>query len=472
MVADGTTLCSTRIRSLKEKKNWREICEYLRKNRIDWTQILRKVGCVLEVNMEALEQVERTRNAGQRQQQGVAVGCCKCGFAHPPRDKRGGDRMARRRRQRVNRGRSRDDCIVAQALAKSLNPFQGGSDSRDLATTSKLQILQQFSVAGNEDGKSIRSEKDQAIYVGISNPTDRLAHEVTEKKEEKDKKGQSTAGSKQNKIFRKVEDGLLMVVAARIYGKPVRALIDSGATRCFVTPACVTTVGLKGQPRDTFLELGNGEKFLSRGYVPDVPVVTAGLTVKIGLTVTNLLHEVDLVLGINWLQLVNPVVDWSGARLYVPNAVQTTLLQGNWLEGHMQAGTVTVLSSELELKRMKERTMQEKISVLKCPKFWREINNDQNLRTNFLKGDVKYEIKWGHLYKTDCDICKRKNECKGICKHRTFCKLYVMNGREGEIKMKRVNKNAMLPSRGTSGAAGYDLAAAEAAVVRRTVSAW
>ena len=39
-----------------------------------------------------------------------------------------------------------------------------------------------------------------------------------------------------------------------------------------------------------------------------------------------LLHKVDFVLGINWLQLVNPVVDWSGARLYVPNAVHTTLL--------------------------------------------------------------------------------------------------------------------------------------------------
>ena len=40
-----------------------------------------------------------------------------------------------------------------------------------------------------------------------------------------------------------------------------------------------------------------------------------------------------------------------------------------------------------------------------------------------------------------------------------------MNGIEVEIKMKRVNKNAMLPSRGTTGAAGYDLAAAEATIV-------
>ena len=119
------------------KKNWREVCEYLH-SRSDRTRILREVGGVLEVNLAALEQVKMEKNAGQRQQQGVAVGCCKCGFAHPPRDKRGGDRMARRQRQRANRGRSRDDCVVAQALAKSLNPFQGGSDSRDLATISKL----------------------------------------------------------------------------------------------------------------------------------------------------------------------------------------------------------------------------------------------------------------------------------------------------------------------------------------------
>ena len=91
-------------------------------------------------------------------------------------------------------------------------------------------------------------------------------------------------------------------------------------------PSCVTAIGLKGQPQDTFLELGNGQKFLSRGLVPEVPVVTAGLTVRVGLTVTSLLHEVDLVLGVNWLQLVNLVVDWSSGKVYLPNAVHTALL--------------------------------------------------------------------------------------------------------------------------------------------------
>ena len=105
--------------------------------------------------------------------------------------------------------------------------------------------------------------------------------------------------AKQNKNERKIEDRLLMVVVASIYGRKVRALIDSGTTRCFVPPACVTACGLKGTPRDIFLELGNGKKYLSKGYVSDVPVVTANLSVKIGLIVTALLHDVDLVLGIN-----------------------------------------------------------------------------------------------------------------------------------------------------------------------------
>ena len=100
-----------------------------------------------------------------------------------------------------------------------------------------------------------------------------------------------------------------MVVSTRIYGTILRALIDSGATRCFVTPTYVVAVGLKATPPDVFLELGNGEKFLSHRYVPDVPIVTASLTVKVGLTITNLLHDVELVLGINWLQLGNLVVD-------------------------------------------------------------------------------------------------------------------------------------------------------------------
>ena len=88
-----------------------------------------------------------------------------------------------------------------------------------------------------------------------------------------------------------------MVVPARIFGHEVRALIDSGATCNFISPAGVTQCGLTIESHNTFLELGDGKKVLSLGRAVDVPVVTFGFTMKTNLTVCNLLLDVDVVLG-------------------------------------------------------------------------------------------------------------------------------------------------------------------------------
>ena len=72
---------------------------------------------------------------------------------------------------------------------------------------------------------------------------------------------------------------------------------------------------------------------------------------------------------------------------------------------------------------------------------------------------------WGYLYNDDYVICKRKNYNVKPCKHRQFCKLFVIKTDEGVVRVKRVNKNAKLPVRGTAGSAGYDLAVVQAAVV-------
>ena len=125
MVADGTTLCFVSIRSQKEKKNLREICKYLNENRVERTRFLRRVGDVLEIDVEALEQ-RMERKADQKSQKGSEIGYCRCGAAYPSRVKCGGDCKDRRQKQRANRDCSRDDCIVLGALARALNPLQGG----------------------------------------------------------------------------------------------------------------------------------------------------------------------------------------------------------------------------------------------------------------------------------------------------------------------------------------------------------
>ena len=114
----------------------------------------------------------------------------------------------------------------------------------------------------------------------------------------------------------------------------------------------------------------------------------------------------------------------------------------------MQSGTVTVLSNEEDLQKVNAERIKKKISILKCPKFWRTHTDVTNLRTNSLKGYVNYENEWGYLCNDECEICKRKNECINPCKHINHCKLYVKRMQEGIVNVKRVCKNAKLPVRG------------------------
>ena len=76
----------------------------------------------------------------------------------------------------------------------------------------------------------------------------------------------------------------------------------------------------------TFLELGDGREILSKGKGIDVPIVTTYLTVKMDLKVTSLLHAIDLILGTNWLQAINPLIELTSSRIFLPKEVGTSVL--------------------------------------------------------------------------------------------------------------------------------------------------
>ena len=94
-------------------------------------------------------------------------------------------------------------------LAKSLNPTEGGSDSRNLATTGKLQLLQQICGSSSGSNRSIDPVKKTSLEdVGIiPQLLDRLDNEK--------EKAQEKVENENKKVIRTVEDGLLMVVSAR-----------------------------------------------------------------------------------------------------------------------------------------------------------------------------------------------------------------------------------------------------------------
>ena len=175
----------------------------------------------------------------------------------------------------------------------------------------------------------------------------------------------------QSPIPRAEEDGILLIVPARIFGHEIRALIDSGAMRNFISPAGVMQCGLRVESHNTFLELGDGKKVLSRGRAVDVPVVTSGYTMRTNLTVSNLLHGVDLVLGMTWLKVADPLIRWSTGQVYIPYSISSfQRIMGQWLDKQVKVGTVKVLSMNEELESLKQPSNIASLEILKSPKIW------------------------------------------------------------------------------------------------------
>ena len=267
-------------------------------------------------------------------------------------------------------------------MEKQLNPFKDGNASR---MTTTFSILESWRQRGRIDAESTEEITNTQEKSQVSTGDTRFTGVVV--------------GNQKEEIIKNIprveEDGILLIVPVKINGKEFSALIDSGATRSFVSRQCCNVAGLSCVPHDTFLELGNGTTALSRGMVEGAPITLASATSRIDLTVSHLLHDVDIVLGINWMKSVNPLIDWCSGRVYLLDAIHTALLEGKWLSSEHAIGTAKILSNSVGFKSVENAIVQNSLAILKTPKFWTAINS----RTNFSKGAVHKNCKED----TDCN---------------------------------------------------------------------
>ena len=118
-------------------------------------------------------------------------------------------------------------------------------------------------------------------------------------------------------VSRSVSDGMLFNIAIRIFGRRLTALIDSGASRCYITPETVAACELHLEKEKLHLELTNGSKVQSAHQAPNVTIVVGKPVCKVDFTIMQLLFGVDLVWSINWLALWNPVIDWKLRKMNI-----------------------------------------------------------------------------------------------------------------------------------------------------------
>ena len=382
----------------------------------DRTRRVRRQGSVVIVDLVALARVKEQRSADP-----TVAGMSMhppSGRAHAPRVYLR-NRLLRRDRERRTRASVRERQMVAQLLETLVSPSSGGTESCIRATTGILQGWQSIGLT-----KAITDKEAEKGRTAPEEPQTQLSVISTEY---------------QPPVPRAEEDGILMIVPARIFGREIRALIDSGATRNFISPAGVTQCGLTVESHNTFLELGDGKKVLSRGRAVDVPVVTSGFEMKTDLTVCSLLHGVDLVLGMTWLKVADPLIRWSTGQLFIPDSPQSfQRIMGHWLDKQVKIGTVRVLSTNEDLESLKQPSNAASIEVLKNPGFWAIAQETQNSwRSSRAQGGAVAVQKFFELT------------------HPGF----------GVLKVQKLNNNAALPKRSTAGAGGYDLCASQDCVI-------
>ena len=87
------------------------------------------------------------------------------------------------------------------------------------------------------------------------------------------------------------------------------ALIDSGTSQSYISLEIVTLCELQYNPTLIHLELADGSKVRSAQQAQVVPCIVEMSICQIIFTVTKLLSNVDVVLGMDWLMRWNPVID-------------------------------------------------------------------------------------------------------------------------------------------------------------------
>ncbi|RVW92516.1 Retrovirus-related Pol polyprotein from transposon 297 [Vitis vinifera] len=136
-----------------------------------------------------------------------------------------------------------------------------------------------------------------------------------------------------------------MRVAATIKSQPIMVLIDSGSTHNFLSDKVARTLRLPVVPMKSFtVHVANGERLLCQGRFEKVPIDLQGI--PFSLTCYSLpLAGLDMVLGIQWLEMLGSVVcNWQYLTMDFNWENQARRLQG--IQGPIQATSLETIAKE------------------------------------------------------------------------------------------------------------------------------
>ena len=124
------------------------------------------------------------------------------------------------------------------------------------------------------------------------------------------------------------KDHWLLILRAVINDTRVSALVDSGATRSFVSEQLKTRPPMNFVGAYSSLELANGDTVVSTGIAPNVLVCIGSMASRVSLTAVPLMEDIQVILGRDWLDTVNPLIDWKTNSLVLRHGDGLEVVQG------------------------------------------------------------------------------------------------------------------------------------------------
>ena len=107
-----------------------------------------------------------------------------------------------------------------------------------------------------------------------------------------------------------------------------------------MAPETVLLCELECHPAVMHLELADGSKIKSLEQTQVTNCTVGDATCAISFTVTKLLSNVDVVLGMDWLTRWNPVIDWRKQVMHIWVNRHWDYIHGVLLDSEHKAGTV------------------------------------------------------------------------------------------------------------------------------------
>jgi len=103
----------------------------------------------------------------------------------------------------------------------------------------------------------------------------------------------------------------------KINGKPLSAVVDSGAASSIMTKKLMKTLGFQiDRPSSMVVITANGTKVRSLGEIKSLPLVIGTLKVNTPVQVLDSADEV-FILGNDWLKHMKALLDWENGKLTI-----------------------------------------------------------------------------------------------------------------------------------------------------------